>query len=82
MDKLELPQIPPEMLQSWPKEAQKYVAALQQLLEQLLLQNQQLLQRLWKLSYNEAPRLIRSNRSTAQFELEKFYFSTNQSVNL
>lgn len=54
MDKLELPQIPAQVLQSWPKEAQQYVAASQTLLHQLVTQLNELQSKLEQNSHNSS----------------------------
>jgi len=41
-----VPQIQAETLQSWPKEAQEYILSLQKMLEMLIVQNQELIQKL------------------------------------
>ncbi|MBN9393570.1 MAG: hypothetical protein J0I20_36400, partial [Chloroflexi bacterium] len=46
MEKFEVPQIQAETLQSWPKEAQEYILSLQKMLEMLIVQNQELIQKL------------------------------------
>jgi transposase len=54
MDKLEIPQIQAETLQSWPKEAQEYILSLQKVLEMLIAQNQELIHKLDQNSQNSS----------------------------